>query len=112
MRSLKIDNGDIVFDSLGKAIFVTDIELIKQSLNLRLNTAKTELFYEDEYGHPILKGKQTEESILNYLKDTLMQDERVREIEIITFNLIKTTLKVEAKIYLHSNESVVSVFNL
>lgn len=86
MKNIKISkNGDIVFDSLGKLQWVEDIELIIQSLNLRLKTQLGELFYNEEYGHPVFKGKVNEESLTIFLKETLFQDERVFNVELVEF---------------------------
>lgn len=107
MRNIKInENGDIVFDVLGKMKFVTDNDLIIQSLNLRIKTPRGSLFYDDIYGHPQLKGKITKESITVFLQDTLSGDERVYDVEVIDFKRQGANLYVDAMIYLNSGEVI------
>lgn len=106
MSSIKLDeNGDIIFNSLGKIELLYDRDALVQSFLLKLKTKKGELFYNEDYGYPILKGKQDENSILDYLKDTLLDDERINDIEIVSF--IKTDFgkyKVDIEIQLENGE--------
>jgi hypothetical protein len=106
LSSIKLDNnGDIVLDSLGKIILIEDMDALAQSLNLRLKTQKGELFYNEDYGHPKFIGKQNEKTILDYLKDALMDDERIIDVEIAS--LSKDSFgryKVDAEIKLNNYE--------
>ena len=107
MKTLKIDeNGDISFDSLGKLNFAKDKELLIQSLNLRIKTEKGELFYNDTYGHPIFKGKLTEDNLLSFLNNTLLDDNRVSKVQILSFKLEKSAIKAEINITLNTNETL------
>lgn len=91
MKSLKLSRKfnsrkrDISFDSLGKLQWVEDNSLIIQSLNLRLETELGELFYNNQYGHPKFQGKINEESLTIFIKDTLFQDDRVFNVELIEY---------------------------
>lgn len=108
MISLKLDeSGDISFDSLGKLEVISDEDALRQSFFLRLQTLKGELFYNDEYGHPKLKGKQNESSISDYLKDALLDDERISDVVIISFVITSFgKYKVDAEIYLNNGEFI------
>ena len=107
MKSLKIDeNGDIVFNSIGRLVFVEDEELTVQSLNLRFKTQLEELFYNETYGRPPFKGKYNEENILAYVRDTLMQDERVFDVEIASYVLQYDKLNLNVLVYLSEQETI------
>lgn len=86
MRSLKLDdNGDIIFDSLGKIDMVKDLDLLAQSFQLKFKTNLGELYYNEDYGWSKLKGKITEDTLLDALNNTFLQDEKVNEIQIADF---------------------------
>lgn len=105
MRTLKIDdNGDILFDNLGKVKLISSLDLVAQSLNLRIKTEKGELIYNDEWGRPIFKGKINKENLLIFLNETLLDDVRVSKIEIINFNIINNSIFAGIKITLNTNE--------
>jgi hypothetical protein len=108
MIILKIDNnGDISFNSLGKLNFVSDKDLLAQSLNLRIRTEKGELIYNDDYGHPIFKGKINKENLLVFLNNTFIGfDKRVFKIEVISINNIDNSIYAEINIILDTNEII------
>lgn len=99
MRSLKLVNGDLSWDSTGKIAWVRDEKLLIQSINLRLSTLKENLFYDDSYGHPIFKGKLSRESLESYFKDSLLDDERIEDLEIIHFEELDLRNKMGRGIY-------------
>jgi hypothetical protein len=106
MKSLKIENGDIVFNSIGRLDFVEENEFIIQSLNLRFKTLKEELFYNEEYGRPIFTGKYTQENILAFVQDALMDDERIASIEVTDFKINAGRLDINIKLYLATDEVI------
>lgn len=90
---LKIENGDLVFDNLGSLAYVKDEDEIIQSIKIRLNTVKGDLFYNEEYGlspeYKRLKMKfNTLQELRAIIEDCLLDDERIAEV--VTVDFIKT----------------------
>lgn len=100
VKSFRILNGDISFNELGKIELVDDEDnsLIIQSINLKLKTLKEDLFYNENYGYPLLKGKITQDIMEDFLNETIAKDdERIALITIIYFN--ERTGKLNRGIY-------------
>lgn len=111
MKSLKIDDsGDIVFNSLGKLDFVSDLDMLKQSINLRIQTEKNELFYNESYGRPKLKGKLTKDNILSFLNYTLLDEPRILSIELLSYTL-STGGRIDASVLIRLNTNEILDFN-
>jgi hypothetical protein len=108
MKSLKLDeNGDISFNSFGRLNFVSDTDLLIQSLQLRLKTIKGELFYNEEYGLEKFKGKINEEILLDILNDVLLQDEKVSSVELTSYNITEVgKISADILITLNTDESL------
>jgi hypothetical protein len=106
MKTLKIVNGDLVLDSLGRLDFVSDRDLLIQSLDLRLKTVKGELFYNNEYGRQHFKGKYSKEAVLSLLQDCLLDDERVLNVQIIEFDIKGSQLDIAVSINLKTDETL------
>jgi hypothetical protein len=105
-------DGDLSFNQVGRLNWIVDENEKKlQSINLRLKTLKEDLFYEDEYGHPILKGKVDKLTLNDYFKDTLLDDTDIEGIEIINYRKVASETntgiyEVELEIYLLSGETI------
>lgn len=108
MRTLKLVNGDLSFDVLGRLRMITDNEMIIQSLENRLKTYMGELFYNDGYGMPKIKGKITEESLLIFVKEALLDDTRVFDISIDNFE-ITSSGQVNAKILIQLEDETATL---
>lgn len=84
---LKLTNGDLDFDNLGRIKLVSDKELIIQSIQNRLNTNKTELFYNYDYGIESMDRLKSTQNNRNYLQTiverALLDDENISKVEII-----------------------------
>lgn len=91
MRSLKIVNGDLSFDNVGKLEWVDDDDnsLILQSINLKLNTDVEDLFYsETGYGRATLQGKITQDTLEDYLNDAIV-DDKIANVTVNSFEVLK-----------------------
>lgn len=103
MRSLKLTDGDLSFDNLGKMAWVENMDRKTQSIKKRLNTVNGNLFYNDAYGLKKIKGKVTKEILESYLYECLIEDFEVSSIEILDFKkdeFKNNSLSVSAIIYL------------
>lgn len=106
------EDGDILFNKVGRLEWIIDDnEKLLQSIRLRLDTLKGELYYEDEYGHPLLKGKVNKESLNEYFEDTLLGDERIIAVDVIEFKDISTEkakgiYQVSLEIFLNDGETI------
>jgi hypothetical protein len=106
------EDGDIMFNQVGRLEWIIDeSEKVVQSIYLRLKTLKGELYYEDEYGHPALKGKINKESAEIYFKDTLLDDENIESLSVINFyevkdDNIKGAYSADIEIYLTNGDSI------
>lgn len=90
MKSLKIVNGDLSFDNVGKMEWVDDDDnsLILQSINLKLNTDVEDLFYsESGYGRNELKGKITQDTLEDYLNDAIV-DDKIASVMVNSFEVL------------------------
>lgn len=88
MRTLKLVDGDLVFDSLGRLHTITEKEMLIQSLENRLQTYLGDLFYSDVYGIAKFKGKINEDSLLILIKEALMSDDRISDVSLDSFQII------------------------
>lgn len=86
-KSLKFENGDLVFSNLGKLEWVEDIDSIRQTIFFKLNIIKGELLYNDEYGIvDISKIKNLSKyynDISNNIKDALIDNEKIIDVNIL-----------------------------
>lgn len=107
MKSLKLDNGDFVFDSLGKLKLVSDKDMLCQSINLRIQTEIGELFYNDGYGRPKIKGKLTKDALQIFLNQTLLKDTRINDVKVQNFtSTVKGKIDASILILLNNNELI------
>jgi hypothetical protein len=95
-------DGDIVFNSIGRLQFTEDIS---QDINLRFRTEKGELFYNEDFGRPILKGKITRESINDFIASTISDMENIADFEIISYDLKNSHLSIHVKFFFQENET-------
>lgn len=104
MASLKINNnGDIEFDTSGRVVFIVGVEKIIQRINSKIKTTKGELFYFDEFGIEKPRGKIDREDFEALLRDAILPDEDVIDIEVVSFN--KTGFSnYSAHIYLYLDD--------
>ena len=98
MKNLKIENGDIVFNNLGKLIFIEDKEQKLQSILMRLKTIKGDLFYNIDYGRERLDNLKITNSSISKIK-SILADCLYQDDDINNFNLINITRK-ERNIYI------------
>jgi hypothetical protein len=106
------EDGDLSFNQVGRLNWIVDENEKKvQSISLRLKTLKEELFYEEGYGHPTIKGKVDKLTLNDYFKDALLDDTDIESIEIINFKKVKSETntgiyEVDIEIYLVSGEII------
>lgn len=113
--TLKLNNGDISFDGLGRLQWAVNGESIAQTVNIRLKTKFGELFYDEGFGLNIqaikntLKNTKLLESEIRY---ALVDDEKISDVELIDVILLRDNaiLKIAVRLY---DQSVVNVdFNI
>lgn len=96
MKSLKIVDGDIVFET-NDAVFIDEDEEIAQSVQTILQTNKGEWFLNTDFGldRSVFFQKPFNETIANdAIREAVAQEERIQRIEDITFERSDRTLKV------------------
>lgn len=96
MWDLELKDGDIFFDNFGNLETIYDHEEIIQSVQMRLNTLKGSLFYNENYGLPgdyeRLKTKFNTLTILQaYVEECILQDKRIKSVVSIDFIKIDYT---------------------
>ncbi|MBL5768235.1 DUF2634 domain-containing protein [Heyndrickxia sporothermodurans] len=91
MKSLKLLNGDLVLTN-GEIELVDGDDELKQNLEVILKTRLGEFFLDENIGldRTNLLTKQFDEELAHYdIVEALMQEDRVKEVSEISFNLDK-----------------------
>lgn len=92
MKTLKIENNDLVFDKSMNLEMVEDEEEIRQSIERTLSTNLSEYFLNVDMGlnYSQIRGKGIkQDDIESAIREAIFQDERIEEVdftEIITNN--------------------------
>lgn len=91
-RTLKLKDGDISFDSLGKLFWIEDEISIAQSVNIRLQTVLGELFYNIDFGldkEYIKNTIRNIEALTPAIQRALIDNEKIidaRIVDVIIYN--------------------------
>lgn len=99
-RTLKLVDGDISFGNLGKLEWIEDIDSLKQTIYIKLNTLKNELFYNENFG---IEDLTTLKNLPNYydfigysIQEALIDYEKIVDVNII--NIINTSTSGISKV--------------
>ncbi len=106
--TLKLVDGDIVFDDLGRLVFAEGKEAIAQGIFKRLSTRKEDLFYELEYGIPDYRRmKQMDKYIAEVqaiIEDALSDDPNIDTAQVV--NLVpnsRDSYNIQLAVFLTDN---------
>lgn len=94
MKTLKLVNGDLVFNESGELEMVSDDDEFKQNLEMILKIQLGEFQLDETIGldRSNILTKQFDEEQAHYdIVEALMQEDRVEEVSEITFNQDKAT---------------------
>lgn len=84
--TLRLRNGDIDFDNLGKLYFITNEESVAQSINIRLMTELGDLFYDELFGLEKRWVKNTLPNVMTLeseIRKALIDDEKIIDAQLI-----------------------------
>lgn len=113
-ETIKLKNGDLFFDSLGKLKLITREEKIIQSVRLIIQTVKGELFYNDEYGLDLYSIRKLDKEVLEaLLKDAIVDDEVIIDLRLINFTIDEErpgVINTEMELYLMDGEIITVQF--
>lgn len=100
MQSLKLVNGDLVFDDSGDLVMIDGEEEVAQCVELTLGTNKGEWFLNPGMGikfKAFLEKKQSEEEMREEIRQGLFQEPRIRTVESIDFILDQKARTIEVR---------------
>jgi len=108
MKSIKLINNDIAFDTLGRMVLIEGPERIRQSIEKKFQVYKGDLFYADEYGTLIFQGKMTQDDVERIIKETVLDgiDVRIADIEFVNHYKVNGQNHVDAVIHLEDEENI------
>lgn len=90
MQSLKLVDGDLVFDENGELVIIEGSEEVAQCAGLALGTNQGEWFLNPGMGirfRAFLEKKQSEEEMREQIRQGLFQEPRIRTVESIAINI-------------------------
>ncbi|QOS97543.1 DUF2634 domain-containing protein [Brevibacterium sp. JNUCC-42] len=90
MQSLKLVDGDVVFDANGDLVMIDGAEEFAQCLRLTLGMNKGEWFLNPELGikcSAFLDKSQSDEEMREQIRQGLFQEPRTKTVEDIRFTL-------------------------
>jgi hypothetical protein len=95
-RTLKLKNGDISFDSLGKLNWYEEELSIAQTINIRLMTMYGDLFYSEEFGLNKDYVKNTirnVETLTPEIQRALIDNEKIIDAELLDVIIYNSNVK-------------------
>jgi phage baseplate assembly protein W len=98
MQSLKLADGDLVFDENGELIMIDGAEEVAQCAELALGTNQGEWFLNPKMGiifRAFLDKKQSEEEMREQIRQGLFQEPRIKTVETIEFTIDRKNRTIE-----------------
>lgn len=117
-KTLKLTpDGDISIDSLGRFVFIEDEESIIQTINIRLNTVKGELFYNLEYGVEKMVGFKAKDKYIELMQqnieNALVDGEKIISVFVNDIKRVKNgEYLIDLQITAENNEEIELAYNI
>lgn len=100
MQSLKLVDGDLVFDESGELVMIDGAEEVAQCVELTLGTNQGEWLLNPEMGikfRTFLDKNQSEEEMREQIRQGLFQEPRIKTVESIEFTIDRKNRTIEIR---------------